>query len=71
MILGYTDSKKVLLIGGGKDHSSGSLPGAYGALKNNGTNVDMYWEQDESHFLLLTRQDEVISFLNKHYSSNL
>lgn len=64
----YPISSKVLLIGGGKDHSSGSLPSAYEALKRNGTKVDMYWGNDESHFLLLSKFGDVTSFLNKHYA---
>lgn len=61
-------SSEVLLVGGGKDHSSASLPAAYKTLKGNGTQVDMYWGEDESHYVLLSQFDEVASFLNKHYA---
>ena len=64
----YPISSKVLLIGGGKDHSSSSLPSAYQVLKMNGTQVDMYWGKEESHFVLLSKLYDVTTFLNKHYT---
>ena len=62
----YPISSKVLLIGGGKDHSSGSLPGAYRKLKENGTQTDLFWEKDETHFILVNKREEIINFLNKN-----
>ena len=59
---------KVLLVGGGLDHSSGSMPGAYKVLKSNGTKADMYWGQDNTHFIFLVKQQDVIGFLNRQYA---
>ena len=55
---------KVLLIGGSKDPSSGSMPGAYNRLKRNGTKVDMYWLEDEGHFIFVNDRKEIVDFLN-------
>ena len=62
----YPISSKVLLIGGGKDHSSGSLRGAYRTLKSNGTKTDLYWDDEETHFILVNQTDEIIDFLNRN-----
>ena len=57
---------KVLLIGGGKDPSSGSMPGAYNRLKRNGTKVDKYWQEDEGHFIFVNDRNEIVEFLNSN-----
>lgn len=62
----YPISSKVLFIGGGKDHSSGSLYGAYRTLKNQGSKTNIYWDKDETHFILVNQTDEIIEFLNKN-----
>ena len=62
----YPISSKVLLIGGGKDHSSGLLYGAYRKLKNNGTKAELFWDNDETHFIMVNKADEIIDFLNKN-----
>ena len=62
----YPISSKVLLIGGGKDRSSGSLCGAYRKLKNNGTKAEFFWDNDETHFIMVNKADEIIDFLNKN-----
>lgn len=62
----YPISSKVLMIGGGKDHSSGSLRGAHAQLKANGTSTDIYWQDDETHFILVNRKDEIVEFLNRN-----
>lgn len=62
----YPIPSKVLLIGGGEDGSSRSLPGAYRALKSNGTATDMFWKKDATHFVFFVEQDEILEFLNKH-----
>lgn len=62
----YPISSKVLLIGGGKDHSSGSLRGAYRTLKRNGTKTDLYWDDKDTHFILVNQTDEIIDFVNKN-----
>jgi hypothetical protein len=43
-----------------------SLPGAYRALKSNGTATDMFWKKDATHFVFFVEQDEILEFLNKH-----
>ncbi len=65
----YPIRSKVLLIGGGKDPSSGSIPGAYNRLKRNGTAVDKYWQEDEGHFILVNDRNEIVDFLNKNISN--
>ena len=62
----YPISSKVLLIGGGKDPSSGSIPGAYRNLRNNGCKTDMFWKDDEGHFILVNQTDEIIDFINRN-----
>jgi predicted esterase len=61
---------KVLLIGGGKDASSGSMPSAYNRLKRNGTKVDKYWEDDEGHFIFVNDRNEIVDFLNRNITNN-
>ncbi len=60
---------KVLLIGGGKDASSGSMPSAYNRLKRNGTKVDKYWQEDEGHFIFVNDRNEIVGFLNRNIHS--
>ncbi len=62
----YPISSRVLLIGGQLDHSAGSLPGAYKALKNNGTQTDIYWNKEATHFAFFVDQKEILEFLNKN-----
>lgn len=62
----YRIPSKVLFIGGGKDHSSGSLPRAYKALKANGNPTDMYWKDDQTHFIFVNEADEIVDFLNRN-----
>lgn len=57
---------KVLLIGGGKAPSSGSMPSAYNRLKRNGTKVDKYWQEDEGHFIFVNDRKEIVEFLNSN-----
>lgn len=62
----YYIPAKVLLVGGGRDHSAGSMPGVYRALKQNGTKTDLFWKEDETHFIFVNRADEIIDFLNRN-----
>ena len=62
----YPIASKVLFIGGGKDFSSGSLYEAYRTLKNQGNKTNIYWDKDETHFILVNQTDEIIEFLNKN-----
>lgn len=65
----YPIRSKVLLIGGGKDGSSGSLPSSYNRLKRNGTKVDKYWQEDEGHFIFVNDRNEIVEFLNRNIHS--
>lgn len=56
---------KVILIGGGKDGSSTSLLPAYKRLERNGLNTALFWDEEETHFIMVNRQDEALDFLNK------
>ena len=59
-------ASKVLLIGGGKDHSSGTLCSAYHKLRRNGTKTDLFWDNEETHFILVNQADEIINFVKKN-----
>lgn len=51
------------LIGGGKDPSSSTMYPAYRALKKNGTNTNILWYDDESHFILVNKVSMIMSFI--------
>ena len=48
------------------DHSSGSLRSAYRTLKSNGTKTDLYWDDEDTHFILVNQTDEIIDFINRN-----
>lgn len=56
---------KVLMIGGGKDLSSANLPYAKQQLKECGTDARLLWYEDEGHYLLVHKADEVVAFLKE------
>ena len=58
---------KVLLVGGGGDISSQSLKPAYTKLKKNGSKAELYWQDDETHYLLVNKSEEIVSFLRSAY----
>ena len=62
----YPIKSKVLLIGGGKDLSSGTMQGAYKKLKANGVKTELFWAKDEGHFVLVNKRKEIVDFLNKN-----
>lgn len=62
----YPISSKVLLIGGGIDHSSGSLRGAYRTIKTNGGRADLFWDDEETHFIFVNKADEITDFINSN-----
>lgn len=51
------------LIGGGKDPSSSTMYPAYRALKKNGTDANILWYDDESHFVFVNQVSEIMSFI--------
>lgn len=65
----YLISSKVLFIGGGDDYFATSLLNAYHKLKKNGTQTDIFWDDKETHFIMVNKMDEVINFLNKNLGS--
>ena len=62
----YPISSKVLFIGGGDDYFATSLPKAHRKLKKNGTPTDIFWDDKETHFIMVNKADEIINFLNKN-----
>ena len=58
-------NSKILLIGGGRDGSSSTMPSAYKRLQQKGAKTAMYWEENETHFIMVNKQDELIDFLNE------
>jgi hypothetical protein len=35
-------------------------------LKGNGTKTDIYWDDEETHFILVNQTDEIIDFINRN-----
>ena len=54
---------QVNFIGGDKDNSSSRMPGQCRQLKAMGVDADMYFKDDENHFIMVNKQKEIISFL--------
>ena len=61
----YPVRSKILMVGGGKDPSAGSNPGAYRKLQAQGSPSALYWDKDETHFILVNHQDQILEFLNR------
>ena len=57
-------NSKIILIGGGLDGSSRSLPGAYKQLKKQGSSSAIYWDDKATHFILVNQQNKILKFLN-------
>ena len=62
----YPIPSKVLLVGGGKDHSAGTLRSAHRVLKSNGSKTDLFWSDNDTHFIFVNQMDEIIDFLNRN-----
>ena len=54
---------QVNFIGGGKDNSSRRMPSECRQLKAMGVDADIYFEEDENHFVMVNKREEIISFL--------
>ncbi len=54
---------QVNFIGGGKDNSSCRMPGQCRQLKAMGVDADIYFKEDENHFVMVDKHDEIIGFL--------
>lgn len=57
---------KVLIIAGGKDHCAPGIEGIAKKMKRNGVDVHLLFKPEETHFMLVTSQDECIAFLKEH-----
>ncbi len=58
-------AKKLMLIGGSDDPSSGKQPAMYKSLKDGGYNVKRLWVKGSGHLLLVNESDAIVEFLNK------
>ncbi len=58
-------SKKLILIGGAKDQSSGKQPAMYRSLKAGGYKAESLWMKDSGHLLLVNQKDTIVEFLSK------
>lgn len=56
---------KVNLIGGGKDMSSNKMPQQYRQLKNNCVDADLFYYNEENHFLLVNKRKEMLEFIKQ------
>ncbi len=58
-------SKKLILIGGAKDRSSGKQPAMYRSLKAGGHRAERLWVEGSGHLLLVNQKNTLVEFLNK------
>ena len=61
---------QVNFIGGGKDKSSCRMPGQCRQLKAMGVDADIYFKDDENHYILVNKREEIISFLKDRMQLN-
>ena len=54
---------QVNFIGGGKDNSSCRMPGQCRQLKSMSVDAGIYFKDDENHFILVNKREEIIDFL--------
>ena len=54
---------QVNFIGGGKDNSSCRMPSQCRQLKSMGVDADIYFKEDENHFIMVNKRKEIVSFL--------
>ena len=54
---------QVNFIGGGKDNFSNRMPSQYRQLKAMGVDASIYFKEDENHFILVNKREEIIRFL--------
>ena len=66
----YPIRSKVVLIGGGKDGSSSSLPRAARTFKKQGSPYAFYWDKEETHYILVNQADDICNRLKKEFKSN-
>lgn len=56
---------QVNLIGGGKDVSACRMPEQHKKLKKMGVKSELFYDEEENHFVLVNRREEIISFIKK------
>jgi len=53
----------VNLVGGGNDNSSKRMPDQCKQLKEMGVDADIFFDKDETHYILINKQKEIVKFL--------
>lgn len=61
----YPISSKILVIGSGKDPNAPGMQSGYNEIRAKGGNVAKYWNDEGTHFIFATDQDNITDFLNK------
>lgn len=54
---------RVNLIGGGRDASSNRMPAQCRQLKSMGVDARLFYDEDETHYVLVNRRKDIIEFL--------
>ena len=54
---------KVNIIGGGKDHLSTTMPSQCRQLKRMGVDAEMFFKDDDNHYVLVNQREEILEFL--------
>jgi len=61
----------VNLVGGGNDNSSKRMPGQCKQLKEMGVDADIFFDKDETHYILINKQKEIVKFLRNRMRLDL
>lgn len=64
--LDYSHCHIIYFIGGGDDYFASTLLVAYRKLKGSGAKTDIFWDDKETHFVMVNKADEIIDFLNRN-----
>ena len=56
---------KVLLVGGGMDISAANMPSTAQQLKRNGTPVALFFDPEETHYIMVHQRRKIVDFLNR------
>lgn len=60
----HRSAAKVLLVGGGKDISTATMPATAQRLKHNGTSVALFFDPEETHYIMVHQRRKIVDFLN-------
>lgn len=63
-------SSRILLVGGGKDVEATTHADVYKRIKNNGGEVALFRYENDTHFIFIKRNSEIIAFLNREMIQN-